>query len=186
MEPQQLRSLGFEWVPQWSLRPSNSKPTGPQVSPKTPRRHPLPEGEGGWATPSVPWSNSGKTSTSITGKMITHPLPQVYVSGVGIQRGLVQEPNSFGLVGGSVDLCIFDPNSASRRSRSRLRVESERRWRNPPLGCGSKKRYQNGTLVSGNMGQNLRNPSCLRATPTLVQWSPLLTQKGIVPSYTQV
>ena len=28
-------------------------------------------------------------------------------------------------------------------------------------GCGSKKRYQTGTLVSGNMGQNLRNPSCL-------------------------
>ena len=28
-------------------------------------------------------------------------------------------------------------------------------------GCGSKNRYQNGTLVSGNMDQNLRNPSCL-------------------------
>ena len=27
-------------------------------------------------------------------------------------------------------------------------------------GCGSKNRYQNGTLVSGNMDQNLRNPSC--------------------------
>ena len=27
-------------------------------------------------------------------------------------------------------------------------------------GCGSKNRYQNGTLVSGNMHQNLRNPSC--------------------------
>ena len=26
-------------------------------------------------------------------------------------------------------------------------------------GCGSKPRYQNGTLVSGNMDQNLRNPS---------------------------
>ena len=26
-------------------------------------------------------------------------------------------------------------------------------------GCGSKNRYQNGTLVSGNMYQNLRNPS---------------------------
>ena len=30
-----------------------------------------------------------------------------------------------------------------------------------PNGCGSKNRYQNGTLVSGNMDQNLRNPSCL-------------------------
>ena len=29
------------------------------------------------------------------------------------------------------------------------------------FGCGSKKRYQNGTLVSGNMDQNPRNPSCL-------------------------
>ena len=28
-------------------------------------------------------------------------------------------------------------------------------------GCGSKNRCQNGTLVSGNMDQNLRNPSCL-------------------------
>ena len=28
-------------------------------------------------------------------------------------------------------------------------------------GCGSKNRYQNGTLVSGNMDQNPRNPSCL-------------------------
>ena len=28
-------------------------------------------------------------------------------------------------------------------------------------GCGSKTRYQNGTLVSGNMDQNLRNPSWL-------------------------
>ena len=30
-----------------------------------------------------------------------------------------------------------------------------------PYGCGSKNRYQNGTLVSGNMDQNLRSPSCL-------------------------
>ena len=28
-------------------------------------------------------------------------------------------------------------------------------------GCGSKNRYQNGTLVSGNMDQHLRNPCCL-------------------------
>ena len=27
--------------------------------------------------------------------------------------------------------------------------------------AGSKNQYQNGTLVSGNMDQNLRNPSCL-------------------------
>ena len=31
------------------------------------------------------------------------------------------------------------------------------RW----YGGGSKNRYQNGTLVSGNMDQNLRNPFCL-------------------------
>ena len=29
------------------------------------------------------------------------------------------------------------------------------------LGCGSKNRYQNGILVSGNMAQNLHNFSCL-------------------------
>ena len=31
----------------------------------------------------------------------------------------------------------------------------------PTNGCGSKNRYQNGTLVSGNMDQNPHNPSCL-------------------------
>ena len=30
-----------------------------------------------------------------------------------------------------------------------------------PYGSGSKNRYQNGTLVSGNMDQNLRTPPCL-------------------------
>ena len=30
-----------------------------------------------------------------------------------------------------------------------------------PVGCGSKNRYQNGTLVIGNVEQNLRNPSWL-------------------------
>ena len=29
------------------------------------------------------------------------------------------------------------------------------------FGCGSKNRHQNGTLVSGNMDQNLRNHACL-------------------------
>ena len=37
-----------------------------------------------------------------------------------------------------------------------------------PDGCGSKNRYQNGTLVIGNMGQNLRNPSCLILSHTQV------------------
>ena len=31
---------------------------------------------------------------------------------------------------------------------------------NPDLGCGSKNRYQNGTLDSGNTEQNLRKPAC--------------------------
>ena len=34
--------------------------------------------------------------------------------------------------------------------------------------CGSRNRYQNGTLVSGNMNQNLRNPSCLILSHTNV------------------
>ena len=33
-------------------------------------------------------------------------------------------------------------------------------------GCGSKDRYQNGTMVSGNMDQTLRNPGSLILTPT--------------------
>ena len=32
---------------------------------------------------------------------------------------------------------------------------------NKQIGCGSKNRYQNGTLVSGNTDQNLGDPSCL-------------------------
>ena len=32
-------------------------------------------------------------------------------------------------------------------------------------GCGSKSQYQNGTLVSGNMDQHLRNPCCLNFEP---------------------
>ena len=36
-----------------------------------------------------------------------------------------------------------------------------RESRAKPGGCGSRNRYQNGTLASGNMDQNLRNPSCL-------------------------
>ena len=36
-------------------------------------------------------------------------------------------------------------------------------------GCGSKNRYQNGTLVSGNMDQNLHNPSCLILTHSHIQ-----------------
>ena len=37
-----------------------------------------------------------------------------------------------------------------------------------PYGCGSKNRYQNGTLLSGNMDQNPRNPSCLILSHTLI------------------
>ena len=37
-----------------------------------------------------------------------------------------------------------------------------------PCGCGSKNRYQTGTLASGNMHQNLRNPSSLILSHTHV------------------
>ena len=40
-----------------------------------------------------------------------------------------------------------------------------------PLGCGSKKRYQNRTLVSGNMDQDLRSPSCLILSHTHFSFS---------------
>ena len=36
----------------------------------------------------------------------------------------------------------------------------------PPFGSGSKNRYQNGTRVSGDMDQNMRNPSCLPVSHT--------------------
>ena len=50
-------------------------------------------------------------------------------------------------------------------------------------GCGSKNRYQNGTLVSGNMDQNLRNSSCLIMSHTHIYHfggepaAPVLTTK---------
>ena len=37
-------------------------------------------------------------------------------------------------------------------------------------GCGSKNRYQNGTLVSGNMGQNLRKPLLFEFEPHPSPW----------------
>ena len=42
-----------------------------------------------------------------------------------------------------------------------------------PLAVAPKNRYQNGTLVSGNMDQNLRNPSCLCRRPLPPTWAPL-------------
>ena len=49
----------------------------------------------------------------------------------------------------------------------------------PTCGCGSKNRYQNGTLVSGNMDQNLRNPSCFISSHThVMQLMHLLSLEG--------
>ena len=69
---------------------------------------------------------------------------------------------------GDESVCIFLCNAVQlgvvklyfsgarlRRSTVNLYLKSFR------YGCGSKNRYQNGTLVSGNMDQHLRNPSCL-------------------------
>ena len=41
-------------------------------------------------------------------------------------------------------------------------------WNHPTNRCGSKNRYQNGTLLGGNMDQNLRNPSCLILSHTQI------------------
>ena len=40
------------------------------------------------------------------------------------------------------------------------------------MAVAQKKRYQNGTLVSGNMDQNLRNPSCLILSHTRIYLRP--------------
>ena len=45
------------------------------------------------------------------------------------------------------------------------------RHKGKTCGCGSNDRYQNGTLVSGNMDQNLLNPSCLILSHTHVHVS---------------
>ena len=47
-----------------------------------------------------------------------------------------------------------------RFERHRLHEHAVRSWPHS-LGCGSKHRYHNGTLVSGNMDHNLRFASCL-------------------------
>ena len=51
------------------------------------------------------------------------------------------------------------------------------------FGCGSKNRYHNGTLVSGNMDQNLRNSSCLILShnPFTLQASVDLDVRDLVP-----
>ena len=49
-------------------------------------------------------------------------------------------------------------------------------------GYGSKNRYHNGTLVSGNMEQNLRSPSCLILSHTQITyggWFPVTTIWGV-------
>ena len=48
-------------------------------------------------------------------------------------------------------------------------------------GCGSKNRYQNGSLVSGNMGQNLRNPSCLILSHTQMGFEPQMASELLFP-----
>ena len=47
-----------------------------------------------------------------------------------------------------------------RKGKKTMKVKSIH-LEGPIFGCGSKNRYQNGTLASGTMDQNLRNPSCL-------------------------
>ena len=50
------------------------------------------------------------------------------------------------------------------------------------FGCGSKNWYQNGTLVSGNMDQSLRNPSCFILSHTrLCDWNSPRTTASFRP-----
>ena len=52
------------------------------------------------------------------------------------------------------------------------------------MAVAQKKRYQNGTLVSGNMDQHLRNPSCLILSHTHMVFSEsslLARPKPLVP-----
>ena len=50
-----------------------------------------------------------------------------------------------------------------------------------PHGCGSKTRCQHGTLVSKNMDQNLRNPSCLILSHTHMSVFPSLGDQTLWP-----
>ena len=55
-----------------------------------------------------------------------------------------------------------------------------------PHGCGSKNRYQNETLVSGNMDQNLRNPSCLILSHTqIARLQVQAADPGVSPQWFQ-
>ena len=50
-------------------------------------------------------------------------------------------------------------------------------------GRGSKNRYQHGALVSGNMDQNLRNPSCFILSHTHIGLKELEWDPGILDSH---
>ena len=92
---------------------------------------------------------------------LTCEQPGLLLAQVGEQKDL--EPSSGALPCQSSDTL---PQTFSRELQKAAR---ENHSRNDGLygssqkasinGCGSTNRYQNGTLVSGNMDQNLRNPS---------------------------
>ena len=54
------------------------------------------------------------------------------------------------------------------RNLGRLARANRSRLPSHQNGCVSKKRYQNGTLVSGNMDQSLHNPSCFILSHTQI------------------
>ena len=60
----------------------------------------------------------------------------------------------------------YDRRQADAKYANNVQITSthgceDRSTDDGPFGCGSKNRYQNGTLVSGNMDQTLSNPPCL-------------------------
>ena len=75
------------------------------------------------------------------------------------------------LLSGNTNLCLPSPLPRYKLSRLTPKPRGSNRHEKPMgvhittviylSGCGSKNRYQNGTLASGNMDQNLRNPSSL-------------------------
>ena len=80
-------------------------------------------------------------------------------------------------------LCVAEPPSGGSHPvgvpQPFLHTKPRSAW--GTCGRGSKNRYQNGTLVSGNMDQNLRNPSCFILSHTHV-YDPKFTSPSTLGS----
>ena len=134
-------------------------------------------GSSPWFAAHHPNRNGGAKKKMEVGSELTHGenwpgVPELQIGGL---RGALEGLGSRG----------FSEHPAGRLGQALTlrRVSRGFLWTN---GCGSKNRYQNGTLVSGNMDQNLRTPSCLILSHTQIprDWYMIRTKLKPVDQWT--